>query len=100
LRRLAALAEEVAGHWPHLPVLEKQIRETVQEVETSMVEVCNGFEGMATRARESVEAASRLAGPVKVPALKHCPLPPATLSVNWASKPSAAIRFPPRSSAA
>jgi methyl-accepting chemotaxis protein len=62
VRRLAALAEEVAGHWPHLPGLEKQIRETVQEVEASVVDVCNGFEGMATRARESVEAASRLVG--------------------------------------
>jgi len=57
-----ALAEEVAGHWPHLPTLEAQIRETVQEVETSVVEVCNGFQGMATRARESVSAAAHLVG--------------------------------------
>jgi len=61
-RRLAALAEEIAGHWPHLPALEAQIRETVQEVETSVVQVCSGFEGMATRARESVNAASHLVG--------------------------------------
>src|SRR5271165_849788 len=61
-RRLAALADEVAGHWPHLPALEAQIRETVQEVEISVVEVCSGFEGMATRARASVDAASHLVG--------------------------------------
>ena len=59
---MAALADEVAGHWPHLPALEAQIRETVQEVETSVVEVCNGFEGMATRARQSVDAAAHLVG--------------------------------------
>ena len=62
MRRLSVLADEVAGHWPHLPALEAQIRETVKEVETSVVEICTGFEGMATRAREGVEAASRLVG--------------------------------------
>jgi len=61
-RRLSALADEVAGHWQHLPALEAQIRETVQEVETSVVEVCSGFEGMATRARQSVEGAAHLVG--------------------------------------
>ncbi len=45
-----------------------------------MVEVCNGFEGMATRARESVSKQRRIwLGLVKAPALK-CSLPaPATL---------------------
>ncbi len=61
-RRLAELAEEVAGHWPHLPALESQIRETIQEVESAVTEVCGGFEGMATRARDSVAASSKLLG--------------------------------------
>lgn len=61
-RKLAELAEEVAGHWPHLPTLEAQIRETIQQVEQAVTEVCGGFEGMVTRARESVAASSRLLG--------------------------------------
>jgi len=61
-RSLAHLAEEVAGHWPHLPALEAQIRETIHDVESSVVEVCGGFEGMAARARDSVAAASQLLG--------------------------------------
>ncbi len=61
-RRLAELAEEIAGHWPHLPALEAQIRETIQQVELAVTDVCGGFEGMATRARESVAAASGLLG--------------------------------------
>jgi methyl-accepting chemotaxis protein len=61
-RRLSDLAEEVAGHWPHLPALEAQIRETIQEVESSVVQVCGAFEGMATRSRESVAAANQLLG--------------------------------------
>ena len=61
-RRLAELAEEVAGHWPHLPALEAQIRETSQQVEQAVSDVCGAFSGMVTRARESVAAASRLLG--------------------------------------
>lgn len=61
-RRLAELAEEVAGHWPHLPTLEAHIRETIQQVEQAVGEVCGAFGGMVTRARESVAAASRLLG--------------------------------------
>ncbi|MBZ5608422.1 MAG: hypothetical protein LAP38_09195 [Acidobacteriia bacterium] len=61
-RRLAELADEVAGHWPHLPALEAQIRETAREVESSVVQVCGAFEGMATRSRDSVAAANQLLG--------------------------------------
>jgi len=64
-RSLAHLAEEVAGHWPHLPALETQIRESISDVERSVTEVCSGFEGMASRARESVAAASQLLGAEK-----------------------------------
>jgi methyl-accepting chemotaxis protein len=59
---LAELAEEVAGHWPHLPALEAQLWETIQQVETAVIDVCSGFEGMATKARESVDVASQLLG--------------------------------------
>ncbi len=62
VRRLVELAEEVAGHWPHLPALEAQIRETIQEVESSVVQVCGAFESMATRSRDSVAAANHLLG--------------------------------------
>jgi methyl-accepting chemotaxis protein len=62
VRKLTELAEEVAGHWPHLPTLESQIRQSIQQVETAVTEVCGGFEGMVTRARESVAVASRLLG--------------------------------------
>ena len=61
-RKLAELADEVAGHWPHLPGLEAQIRQSIQQVEEAVTEVCGGFEGMVTRARESVAGASRLLG--------------------------------------
>jgi len=61
-RSLTELAEEVAGHWPHLPVLEANIREAIQQVEHSVADVCGAFEGMVTRARESVASASRLLG--------------------------------------
>jgi len=64
-RSLAELAEEVAGHWPHLPALEANIRETIQQVEHSVSDVCGAFEGMVTRARESVAATSRLLGSEK-----------------------------------
>lgn len=61
-RRLTELAEEVAGHWPHLPKLEEQIRESILQVERAVTEACAGFEGMLKRARESVTASSRLLG--------------------------------------
>jgi len=61
-RRLVELAEEVAGHWPHLPTLESQIRESVQHVEKAVTEVCGSFDGMVGRARQSVAAASELLG--------------------------------------
>jgi len=61
-RSLAELAEEVAGHWPHLPALEANIREAIQQVEHSVSDVCGAFDGMVTRARESVASTSRLIG--------------------------------------
>ena len=61
-RRLTELAEGIAGYWPHLPVLESQIRESMQQVESAVTQVCGGFEDMAKRARESVSTAEHMLG--------------------------------------
>lgn len=58
--RLEQLAAETAGFLPNLPALERQLLDSVGYLEKSVVEVCAGFEGMATRARQSVELASRM----------------------------------------
>lgn len=57
---LEQLAEETAGFVPNLPALERQLLASVAYLEKSVVEVCAGFEGMANRARESAELASRM----------------------------------------
>jgi methyl-accepting chemotaxis protein len=62
---LEELAEDTAGYLAHLATLENQIRETVLDIEQAVVEVGAGFEGMATRARESVDDASQLLGAEK-----------------------------------
>lgn len=58
--RLEQLAAETAGFLPNLPALERQLLDSVAYLEKSVVEVCAGFEGMATRARQSVELASQM----------------------------------------
>lgn len=58
--KLEQLAAETAGFLPNLPALERQLLDSVAYLEKSVVEVCAGFEGMATRARQSVELASRM----------------------------------------
>lgn len=58
--RLEQLATEVAGYLPSVPALEKQLLDSVQYLEKSVVEVCADFEGMAARARQSVALASCL----------------------------------------
>lgn len=58
--RLEQLATEAAGYLPSVPALERQLQDSVEYLEKSVVEVCAGFEGMATRARQSVALASRL----------------------------------------
>jgi methyl-accepting chemotaxis protein len=47
---------------PVLPVLARQLRETQAQVETSVVNVCSNFNGMASRARSGVEQATKLLG--------------------------------------
>lgn len=62
--QLEELEAEVAAHLPVLPVLREQLRETVNQVEQSVVRVCTSFQSMADRARQSVSQASRLVGEV------------------------------------
>ena len=57
----AAALGEVAASLPVLPVLAAHVRDVARHVESQVVEVCNGFQGMAERARASVsQAASSL----------------------------------------
>ncbi len=50
---------EVASYLPHLNRMSKQLKETSQQIESSVVGVCNSFQGIAERAKETV---SRTAG--------------------------------------
>ena len=52
---LAEVVSEVAAS---LPALEAHVREVARHVETQVVEVCTGFQGMAERARASVSHAA------------------------------------------
>lgn len=51
---------EVAEHAPLLPAAAKQIRDTAQDIESSVVEVCNSFGGLAERAHAGVERAASI----------------------------------------
>jgi len=53
------LAEEVGACLPVIRALRKQLTDTIRHVETSVVQVCQGFGGMAERARESVDETAR-----------------------------------------
>jgi len=50
---------EVANYLPHLSRMSKQLKETSQQIESSVVGVCNSFQGIAERAKATV---SRTAG--------------------------------------
>jgi len=50
---------ELAGYLPHLGRMSKQLKETSQQIESSVVGVCDSFQGIAERAKETV---SRTAG--------------------------------------
>jgi len=56
----ASLSPEVEAVLPVLPVLATQLRETKEQVESSVVAVCANFNGMAARARRGVEEAAAL----------------------------------------
>jgi methyl-accepting chemotaxis protein len=50
------LAREVAACVPALPVLETQLRQAIQTVESSVVDVCSTFMSIAEQARQAVAA--------------------------------------------
>jgi methyl-accepting chemotaxis protein len=45
---------ELAGYLPHLSRMSKQLKETSQQIESSVVGVCNSFQGIAERAKQTV----------------------------------------------
>jgi methyl-accepting chemotaxis protein len=49
---------ELALYLPHLSRMSKQLKRTSQQIETSVVDVCNSFQGIAERARSTVARAS------------------------------------------
>jgi methyl-accepting chemotaxis protein len=49
---------ELARFAPHLDLMSRQLRQTSQQIENSVVEVCNSFEGIAARARSTVARTS------------------------------------------
>jgi len=55
----SAAEAELAGYLPHLDRMSKQLKETSKQIESSVVGVCNSFQGIAERAQETV---SRTAG--------------------------------------
>ncbi len=57
---LQSLEAEAAAHSPILSVLAEQLRQTAGQIEQAVVGVCNNFQGMAKRARESVSEARKV----------------------------------------
>jgi methyl-accepting chemotaxis protein len=49
---------ELAGYAPHLDRMSKQLKATSQQIESSVVGVCNSFQGIAERAKENVSRTS------------------------------------------
>jgi methyl-accepting chemotaxis protein len=56
------LAAEVGACLPVLRALGRQLTDTIRHVETSVVQVCQGFSGMAERARQTVDETARHMG--------------------------------------
>jgi methyl-accepting chemotaxis protein len=50
--------EELARYLPHLSRMSEQLRQTSTQIENSVVEVCNSFQGIAERAKEAVTRTS------------------------------------------
>jgi methyl-accepting chemotaxis protein len=48
------LEAEVAKHLPHIRLMSQQLRQTSTLIETSVIDVCKSFQGIAERAKESV----------------------------------------------
>lgn len=62
-RDFPGLADEVGACLPVIRALSQQLTDTIRHVESAVVQVCQGFGGMAERARKSVdETARQMAG--------------------------------------
>ena len=55
---VSGVETELARYLPHLSRMSKQLKQTSQQIETSVVDVCNSFQGIAERARSTVVRAS------------------------------------------
>ena len=60
LSETQSLKEQVAGALPVLDVVGKQLKQTANQIETAVVDVCNRFQSMVERARAGVTSASEL----------------------------------------
>jgi methyl-accepting chemotaxis protein len=56
--RVSDIETELACYLPHLSRMSKQLKQTSQQIETSVVGVCYSFQGIAERARSTVVRAS------------------------------------------
>jgi methyl-accepting chemotaxis protein len=52
---VSSVEAELARHLPHIRRMSKQLKSTSQQIETSVVEVCNNFQGIAERARSTTD---------------------------------------------
>jgi methyl-accepting chemotaxis protein len=46
---------QLAQYLPHISRMSEQLKQTSSQIESSVVEVCNSFQGIASRAKETVE---------------------------------------------
>jgi methyl-accepting chemotaxis protein len=53
---------ELAHYLPHFSRMSEQLKQTSVQIESSVVEVCNSFQGIAERARETVERTTGFLG--------------------------------------
>jgi methyl-accepting chemotaxis protein len=49
------LEAEIAQYLPHFSRMSEQLRQTSSQIESSVVEVCNSFQGIAERAKQTVD---------------------------------------------
>jgi methyl-accepting chemotaxis protein len=57
-KKAPRVEEELACYLPHLSRMSEQLRQTSTQIETSVVEVCTSFQGIAERAKEAVTRTS------------------------------------------
>ncbi len=58
----ADVEEELARYLPHISRMSTQLKQTSAQIESSVVEVCNSFQGIAARAKDTVARTSGFLG--------------------------------------